>query len=998
MNKYKSILVIGLLTTIWLAPINRVFGQQRIVSGQIISIDGEAIPGANIVIKGTTIGTTSDRNGNYRLEITAPTDTLVFSFIGYETVQEHVGNRSTIDIVLEESTEFLEDLVVIGYGETAKRKFTGSLESINADDIAQKPLTSPIQVIQGRSAGVLVEDGNGEPGSQGSIVIRGVGTLNQSTEPLYVVDGTPTTSLSSINPNDIETISILKDATATSIYGSRASNGVIIIETKKGKLGETEFTVNVQSGFSDIENPNDFRMMNATEYKNYYREAYQMNGENPDDPTSGFYLPADADSINTDWVDAVTRVGKAQLYEITASRGTEDSRLYSSASYYNQQGVVVGTQFERFSGRINYSLTPVQNFNIDLNLMGAYTKEDLQFSDSGRSGTFAGAFNVNPTASPFANASTPISLSGKGYNYNLPSNANHNPIASNDINFNNRDQIRAFPTLKLTYDPLDNLTISSSGSIDYRVRKRNSYQSKFYFAETDNGLAESQTEIFTDANFNLTALYNYEVNSDHTLSPLIGFEFFKSRSTLEEFGSRDFAFDNVNNVAFGSIPLGREYDFFGNTITSFFSRLNYSFKEKLFLEATFRRDGSSRFGPENRWGNFYAFGAGYHLISEDFMQSQDIISDLKLRASYGIQGNNAIGDFAWRGTYNTNGQYIVPPIGGGSGVPNAGAQPSSPENETLKWEQSSTLNFGIDFGLINDRITGVVEYYKRSSIDLLTPRLISQTSGFSSIIDNIGDVENKGVEVSLNTRNLEGQNLTWDTNFNISFNKNKIVELNGAADTLFATTDGSIIRIVGQPLDQWYLPEYAGVDPGTGQAVYYAENGSLTGDINEARRVIAGQTNLTPDYYGSLSNTIKYKGLTLSFMFYFKSGFKVYRQNLQELSLPSGNNQPASNLDRWQQPGDITNIPRANSNYAQFNSTRWIEDGAFIRLRDVSLAYMLPDNFNEKLGVSDMTLILRGINVLTFTEFGGFNPDVGNFEDDDFPLNRNITLGLSLKF
>jgi len=998
MKTYNFILVVAILSTLWLLPVNKVIAQQRIVSGQVSSVEGESIPGVNILIKGTTIGVTTNRNGNYQIEVTAPTDTLVYSFVGYETVEEIVGNRSTINVILEESTEFLEDIVVIGYGEVARKKFTGSLESVSSEDIAQKPLTSPIQAIQGRSAGVLVEDGNGQPGSQGSIIIRGVGTLGESTEPLYVVDGTPTTSLSSINPNDIESISILKDATATSIYGSRASNGVVIIETKQGKIGETRFTVNVQSGISDIENPNNFRMMNSTEYKNYYREAYQMAGENPDDPTSGFYLPQDADSIDTDWVDAVTRNGSTQLYEITASRGTEKSRLYTSASYYSQEGGIVGTQFERFSGRVNYGLAPISNLNIDLNLTGAYTQEDLQFSDGGRSGTFSGAFNVTPTASPLASASTPISLNGKGYNFNLPSNANHNPIASNALNSNNRDQIRIFPTIKLTYDPIKNLTLSTSGSIDYEIRTRNSFQSKFYFAETDNGLAESEKNVFTNSNFNITGSYNYELNANHTFSPLVGFEIFKGRSTFEEQESRDFAFDGINNVAFGSIPLGSEYSFFSNTLVSMFSRLNYTFKDKLFLEASFRRDGSSRFGPENRWGNFYAFGAGYDLMNENIMQRQEIFSELKLRVSYGIQGNNGIGDFAWRGTYNSEGQYIVPPSGGGSGVPNSGAQPESPSNEKLKWEQSTSFNAGIDYGILNDKITGNLEYYRRSSIDLLTARLISQTSGFSSVIDNIGDVENKGIEISINSRNLENKNFSWDSNFNISFNENEIKELNGAADTLFANSEGSLIRIVGQPLDQWYLPEYAGVDPGNGNAVYYTESGDLTYDINEARRVIAGQSSLTPDYFGSFSNSLRYKKLTVSFMFYFKYGFKVYRENLQDLSLPSGNNQPAGNLDRWQKPGDRTIIPRANSNYAQFISTRWLEDGSYIRLRDISLAYQLPNNVSGRLGVSDMTITLRGVNMLTFTEFGGFNPDAGNFEDDDFPLNRSVTLGLSLKF
>lgn len=975
------------------------FGQST-VSGTVTSENGDALPGVTVVVKNANNGTITDIEGKYNLSITGESPVLIFSFVGYEKQEVEVGSRSTVNISLTESLQSLDEVVVIAYGATEKRKFTGSLTTVESQDISQIPQASPIQMMQGRASGVLVEDGNGQPGSMGSIIIRGVGTLqtgSSTREPLYVIDGTPTSSLSALNPNDIASISILKDASATSIYGSRASNGVVLITTKTGSVGGTKFTFNAQYGFSDIENPNNFRMMDASEYKNYYREAYTMAGENPDDPSSGFYLPTNADSLNTNWVDDVTRVGKTQMYELTMSNGTDKSNLYSSVSYFNQEGVVIGTDFERFTGRVNYSLAPVDNFKVDLNVLGAYTQEDLEFNQGGRSGIFSGAFNIAPTASPFASASTPDALSGLGYNFNLPSNANHNPIASDAMNFNERAQIRVFPTVRLTYDPVENLTLASSASVDYRVGERNLYQSKFYLAETDNGRAELENETFTDANFNVTAKYDLAISADHQLSPLLGFETFKSTYTNQYSDSRDFAFDGVNNVAFGGVPLSRDFAYNSNTLVSFFARLNYSFQNKLFVDATYRRDGSSRFGPENRWGGFYAFGAGYDLTGEPFMQSQSLLSTLKLRASYGIQGNNAIGDFGWRNSYSSGGQFIVPPTGGGSGLPNAGSQPDTPGNENLKWEQSGSFNVGIDFGIIDNRIIGTVEYYKRSSIDLLAPRLISQTSGFTEIIDNVGNVDNSGVEISLNSQNIKSGDFEWNTNFNISLNTNEIVALNGEADTLFA--DDRTVRIVGQPLDQWYLPQYAGVDSDTGNPVYYTPEGGVSSDINEASRAISGQSSLTPDFYGALTNTLSYKGLSLSFMLYFKSGFDVYRDNLQNLSLPSGNNQPASNLTRWQQAGDQTDVPRADDQGAQYDSDRWLEDGSYLRLRNISLSYLLPNSASEKLGMSDIRLSLRGVNALTFTKFNGFNPDVGLYEEDsDYPLNRTITFGLSATF
>ncbi len=970
---------------------------QKTISGTVRSAsDQEALLGASVAIKNSSVGTVTDLDGKYTLEVPDENTILVFTYIGYNSQELTVGARSQIDVSLEVSVQSIEEVVVIAYGETEKKKFTGALTSVSAEDLEQVPQVSAVQMMQGRAAGVLVEDNSGQPGTAGSIIIRGVGTLGNARDPLYVVDGTPTSSIASLNPNDISSISILKDAAATSIYGSRASNGVVLITTKKGKIGETQFSFNAQYGLSDIENPNDFRMMNSSEYVEYYREAYQAAGENPDDPNSGRYLPLSAANVNTDWIDAVSQTGKTQQIEFSASGGSEKTRHFASLSYFNQEGVVIGTNFERFSGRLNFDMSPVDKVNIYLNLLGSYTDSDLQYSDGGRGGTFSGAFNVAPTSTILATNDTPAGLNGLGYNFNLPSNAGHNPVATSDIRERVQKGVRAFPTLRLTYEPVDRLLLSTSASVDYTFRKENAYQSKFYFAETDNGLAELTTWVYTDANFNATASYGIDLNADHQITPLIGIEVYKSTTTIESSESRDFAFDGINNVAAGAVPLGSDYIYNANTLVSMFSRINYSFRDKFLLEASFRRDGSSRFGPENRWGDFYAVGAGYNIHEEAFMQSQSLFNTLRLRLSYGIQGNNGIGDFAWRSGYGTEGTFIVPPQGGGTGLPNSGAQPDEPGNQELKWEQSKSFNAGIDFTLLNNRIGGTIEYYHRSSVDLLAERLISHTSGFTSIIDNIGDVQNQGIEFSLNTTNIESGDFSWTSNFNITFNNNEIVELNGVADQLF--TDSRLVRIIGQPLDQWYLPQYAGVDPADGRPLYLTEDGGVSADINDAVSEVSGQSSLTPDYFGSFTNTISFKGLSLSAMFYFKDGFYVYRSQLSSLSVPSSNNQPASNLARWQQPGDQTDAPRSDDASGQLNSTRWLEDGSYIRLRNITLLYRLPASLTSKLGLSSLDVSVRGVNVLTFTKYNGFNPDTGLYEADDYPIPRTITFGLSAKF
>lgn len=987
-----------LMLSLALAWLN-LLGQNITVSGRVTSSDGEPLPGVSILVVGTSTGTLTDVGGNYSVGVPNANAQLQYSFIGYETSTVTIDGRSVIDVSLQEEVTSLSEVVVIAYGETERRKFTGSLSTVSAAEIGQIPQTSAIQMIQGRSAGVLVEDDSGQPGQQGKIIIRGVGTLTDgAADPLYVIDGTPTNSIGSLNSNDIESISVLKDAAATSIYGSRAANGVVLITTKQGAIGKTKFSVNAQYGFADIENSNNFKMMNSTQYTEYYREAYLRLGQNPDDPGSGFYLPVNSDSIDTDWQNAVLRTGKTQLYELTASGGTEKIKHYLSTSYYKQEGVVIGTNYERFTSRFNFGMAPTDRVNIDLMLLGAYTDEALQPNDGGRSGTFSGSFNVAPTAPIMATPNTPSNFNGLGYNFQLPSNAGHNPVASNAMNSNVRNELRIFPTLRLTYEPIDNLTLSTMGSVDYRVRKRNSYQSKFYVAETDNGLAELENELFTDANFNATAKYEYEINSDHKVTPLFGFETFKRTYTNEVSESRDFAFDGINNFAAGSIPLGRSYDFQSNTLLSTFARVNYAFRDKLFVDLSLRRDGSSRFGPDNRYGTFYSIGAGYNLSDETFMQSIGFLNDLRLRASYGIQGSNAAaGDFAWRSSYGAGGAFIVPPAGGGTGLPNSGSQPNEPGNTRLKWEQNGIFNVGVDFAAVNNRLSGTIEYYNRASIDLLANRIISRTSGFESIIDNVGKVENRGIEISLNSSNIKSGDFEWKSGFNISFNTNEIVSLNGEADTL-VTNGGRTIRVIGQPIDQWYLPQYAGVDPANGRPMYYGTEGGVTYNINNALRTVSGQTANTPDFFGSFSNSFTYKNITLSAMFYFKYGFEVYRENLQNTSVPSGNNQPVSNLSRWQVPGDITSVPRADDTGALFDSNRWLEDGSYIRLRNVSLSYLLPQQISSKVGMKNINLSVRGVNVLTFTNFRGFNPDTGYFEDDDYPINRTITFGISAQF
>ena len=984
--KVRSTLII---LSFLLLKTSLVFSQQT-VKGTIISKESnEPLIGVSILEKSTSNGTITDFDGNFEIETSGPEAILVISYTGYESQEISIGTNTQIQVLLAINSTLLDEVVVIAYGETAKRKFTGSLTSVSSKDIESIPQASAVQMLQGRAPGVYVNDGGGAPGTTGQIVIRGVGTLNGSSAPLYVIDGTPTDGLTNLNPNDIESISILKDASATSIYGSRAANGVVLITTKKGDIGKTKFKLSAQYGVSEFENRNNFRLLTADEYTSFYRGLAIDAGIDPDDNASGFYLPTN-NLTNTDWVDAVTQTGTTQQYEFSASGGSEKSTHFLSASYFNQEGNIIGTDFERFTGRLNFSLSPIDKVSVDFRVLGSYQRESLKNRNGGRADQWSGAHSLSPLASIFADENTV--LNGLGYNFDLPSNAGHNAVAASDINSNNANSIRIFPTLRLSYQPIDGLTLATSASIDWTFSRRDFFQSKFYLAETENGVSVLDQSTAYDRNFNATATYNFAIGEAHDFTALFGYELYQQSNTFTSASSQDFAFEDISNFAAGGQSNSDflDFGFDSEALSAFFGRLNYAFNNQLFVNASLRRDGSSKFGPDNRYGTFYAFGGGYNIIEQ--ANNSKKINNLRVRASYGISGNDrGAGPFSWRATYSAGGTFVVP------GGTNVGSRPSGPGNNRLKWEQSENINLGIDFGLLSNRIIGSIDIYQRGSIDLVTDRLISRTGGFNSIIDNIGEVQNRGIELALSTINLQLNGFEWRSDFNITFNQNEIISLNGVSDTLAEATTA---RIVGQPLGQWYLPQFAGVDPATGAALYETAEGGLTTDIANALVTVSGNTNNNPDYYGSFTNSFSYKGFSLSAMLYFRYGTKVYREFEQDLNTPGGNNLSATVLNAWKKPGDITNVPKASLLETDLNnSTRFLEDASYIRLRNVAVSYQLPEKLTNQWGLSNFQLSVRAINLFTWTEYNGYNPDTGSTEEDsDYPVNRTITFGLSTNF
>ncbi|MBN1387611.1 MAG: TonB-dependent receptor [Bacteroidales bacterium] len=978
----------------------QVMGQQKTVTGKITSsTDGSPLPGVNVVIKGTMTGTTTNIDGEYSITIDEG-NTLVFTFVGYSTQEIIVGTQTVIDVTLEERLEALDEVVVIGYGETTRKSFTGSLSSVESQAIENIPQENAIKMMQGRAAGVYVTDADGQPGSSASILIRGLGTFVGSGSPLYVIDGIPASNFDSFNPSDIESITFLKDAAATSIYGSRASAGVVIITTKKGTPGKTKIDFIAQYGFSDIENPNDFKLMNREEYLEYYREAAINAGIDPEDPASGIlYLPLSGQYYDTDWFDAVTRQGTTQNYELSLNGGSDKTTYFFSLGYFDQTGTVLGTSFDRFTGRLNLNHKISDKIDFELKVLGSVNNRyDRRGGGGGRSGNLSGAYRVSPLSSIYADENTPFIYNGLGFNFDLPSNAGHNPVAVAELTENYLQEYRALPSLRVNFSPIKNLKLWASAAYDFIYATRKEFMSKYYLGETEGGRSDQSWYQNISSNYNAVAEYLWNVNPDNNLKFLAGTEVYKYVGEVAEAGSTTFGFDAINNFAAGqATSVGKlGYSYNGNTLISVFTRIDYTYKDRLFAHGSFRRDGSSVFGPGNRWGNFYALGVGYSLTEAPFIESIDLVSTLKLKASYGIAGNPNSGDFAWRNTYSPGGAYNLP------GSPNPGTVINTPGNPNLKWEQSAQANAGFDLGLLNDRIMMSLEYYDIRSIDLISNRPISVTSGYTSIIDNIAEIKNNGIEVVLTTTNISTPDFIWSTTLNITANSNEVVSLTTDADTLIL--NNRVAHIKGQPAYQWFMPTYAGVDPATGRPLYYTETGEVTYDYSNAEVKVQGTNpNVAPSFYGGFENTFTYKGIRLSGLFYFRYGGKIFRGLYQDLMMSGGgggSNMCVDDLERWQKPGDITDVPRLDATYTDPGpSSRWLEDASYIRLRNLSLSYTFPKSLVSSIGLSDLTLSVNGVNIITFTKYGGLNVTTGAEEDDDvYPASRTITFGINAKF
>ncbi|GAA4307302.1 SusC/RagA family TonB-linked outer membrane protein [Pontixanthobacter gangjinensis] len=994
----------GLLTLLLVLVVQIAFAQDRTVTGTVIDSDGLPIPGVNVIVKGTSNGTQTDFDGNYSITMNQ-SRALVFSYVGFKTQEVQVGDSSVINVTLKVDAAALDEVVVLGYSTKGVDEVTGSSVSVGGEELADIPVPSVEQALQGKVAGVQISMSSGTPGSTQDVRIRGISSLTLSNEPLYVIDGVPVVNnnnagsdnisslnpLSTINSQDIESITVLKDASATAAYGARGSNGVIVITTKNGASGETKFSFNTNVGFSnDAYNKRSF-LTASQRYPLVVESLVNSYGANGDNGDFGFtqdnaiQLAADfglapsaildfdpaTDGYNWDQniknEDALT-----QSYTFTASGGDEQSSFYASLGYNNTEATVYSLDFERVTGSFNFDrkLRDNVDFSFSTNVSNVKQNPILE-----QGSFFSNPFITRTLMNPFNERFNDDGTENTDLTYGfLP-----NIFYVLDNNFTRNMLTRAIGNAKLDWELIDGLTFSNRISLDYQLTEYKSFVNRIEGDADDlNGWSEASDEKnynwvyqgslnyafnFGDHNFDLTGLFEYQNNQN---SYLYGY-------------GENFPTDGLININSASANFDADSQFSDWINVSYLGLLNYNYDGRYVFDATYRREGSSRFAPGNRFGDFGSVGVAWNLHREDFM-SGGLFNTLRLRGSYGITGNNSVGLNAYQALLSYSADYN-----------NMGAAfPSQFGNPDLTWEKGESLDVGIDYGLWDNRVSGSLAYYRRVTNDLLQPVPLSLTTGFDNQDRNVGEMENKGFEAQLSVDIFRTQDFLWSVNANYSTVENEVLDLaRGADGEELDLRAGSSYRTVqvGLPADTWFMRTWAGVDTETGLPTWYLNgvDGEVTSNYNEAERVEQG-ANPLPTYSGGLGTRIQYKGFFAEANAYFAGGHKIYEQYaqfyLRTNSFTLGTFNGATELqDRWQQPGDVTDVPKLS--YGQNNnfhatSSRHLYDGDYVRLKNVAIGYNLPSTWAEDLGVDGLSLTLRGTNVATWVKDDGLllDPEV----------------------
>jgi len=966
---------------------------QKTVTGTVTSkSDGEPLPGVSVTIKGTTTGTETNFDGDYSIKIEEG-KVLVFSYLGFKKVEKTVGSDSKIDVVLEEENSVLDEIVVVGYGTTSKRKVNGNIASVTSDQIKEVPVASFQNAMVGKLAGVQITQVNGKAESGIKFRVRGVATVNGSQEPLYVVDGIPITNLDNnindspinpligINTADIESIQVLKDASAAAIYGSRATNGVVLITTKSGKEGKTRISFNSSYGWSQATNKREW--LNTEEYVELFVEANLNSGFTEQDAFTrlNFFTDNEADwrqgLVDIDWQDLALVDGFVEDVGLSVSGGNAKTKYFMSMGYNKNDAIIRGNKLERYNLRVNIDHEISDKLKVGTNV----SISKSQISRLSNDNAFATPLQAVAQV-PYSTAYLDDGITPNGgtlyYNFLFQEfNADHN------VNIW-RNFAKAYGELKFS----DDLKFRSEIGYDITNQTEDRFFGSLTESASTNGFADAYS--FVDERYVLNNFFTYDkMFMDDKLSAnlIVGMSFEETISRVRFVEGQNFASDLLQTVDSAGEIVGGGSNFEKFNFLSYFSRASLNYDGKYLLDLSVRVDASSRFGANNRYGTFPAASAGWIVTEEDFFNDDSFIQYLKARVSWGVTGNARIGNFASRSSINGARTYNQEP----------GLQIGRIGDPNLSWEETTQTNFGIDLGFFDRRVNVTVDYYNKQTTDLLLNVPIPGTNGAPSILRNAGDMENRGLEFTLNTVNVQTNDFSWNTSFNIANNRNEVLRL---GDDNADIIDGQNIARVGEEVSSFYLVEYAGVDPANGDALFFrntllpdgTRDRTTTNVFGEASRVISG--NPFPDVTAGITNTFSYREFDFSFTFQGQWGASIYNNGgrFQSANGDFYDNQSRDQLNRWQQPGDITNVPQARffgGNGTQ-TSTRYLQEADFIRLRNLTFGYTIPDSVTSKFNVDRLRVYFTGVNLLTFTNYDGWDPEA----TADFNANNALRAGI----
>ncbi len=982
-----------LLCLLFIMTITGAWAQQRTVTGTVTDDDRQPLPGVTVVVKGTTIGTVTDTDGEFSINVPADAQTLQVSFVGMQAQEIPLAGRTNIAVTLEEETIGIEEVVAIGYGTVRKSDLTGSVSSVSSEEIAAYPTLSAVQALQGRAAGLQISSNNGEPGASQRIRIRGGTSISASSDPIFVVDGFVGGVMPP--PEDIQSIEVLKDASATAIYGSRGANGVIMVTTKRGKTGAPRIELN--TSYSMQNEINRLDLLNADQFMDYIREA-RPNIE----PAGG----------NTNWQDEIFRPGNIQNYQLSVSGGSENVNYYVSGTLYDQEGVIVNSAYDRFSVTSNIDITASDRFKIGLNAFAQRSTKDGVRTQEGSGGLTPGVISSTFKFEP----DQPIYDANGRFTIGRLHDPIDNPYAIatqlQDEEINDRFQGNAYGEYQIFESLKFRTTFGATTNSGRRGRySPTTLQEGRNAGGGDARVDGSKSTLFLNENY-LT--YDRMFQDEHHFTAMAGYSF--QSSVSESWGGRSQAFitDAISfwDLGSGATLQAPHSNYVDWRISSYYGRLNYGLQDRFMVTFNARYDGSSNFSANEKWAFFPSGALGWNMGNESFLQDASWLSSWKWRLSYGLTGNQAISPYQTLARFSP----VFTVIGGNT--VNA-ARPTTVANENLTWETTAQLNLGADISILNDRIALTLDAYRMVTSDLLFSVQLPQYSGYTSQIRNIGEVENKGFEAMVTSRNFTGD-FQWKMDVNFSLNRNSILELPEGNDIRYGSGPGHMVGLgdtqilsEGESVGAFYGWIYDGVyqegdtfvpgggfeqEPGgekfrdiNGRNSEGELTGEPDGTINNDDRTIIGNPN--PDFIYGWNNDFRWRNFDLNIFFQGSQGNDILSYTLMELNLLAGiNNATTDALNRWTPANTDTDVPKAVVGRTRRVSTRWIYDGSYIRLKNLSLGYNLPASVLNNLNLSKLRIYVSAQNIFTITDYPGYDPEVNYNSGGSTNGNRNVGL------